>query len=168
MSKVDLFGGISGATFSKDHQCRFDLTRIWDANLPLAMFCGLNPSKAGADNNDPTITREMGFARLWGYGGMIKVNISPFISTDPDKLASCVQDVYDENHVFIEAAAGRAQLHVAAWGSFSGVLPGERLWVKSHITNLFCLGVNADGEPKHPLYLPKTAKLIPYLMEVKP
>ena len=48
----------------------------------------LNPSKAGATKNDPTIGRCMALARAWGYGQLRVVNLFVLIATKPKDLAT--------------------------------------------------------------------------------
>src|SRR3990167_7289990 len=81
-------GSPSGAWVSP---CEMYRTLLWrtfaiggDA-APLG-FIMLNPSKADARINDPTIVRCMGFARREGAGGVIVGNLSPYRATDPADL----------------------------------------------------------------------------------
>ena len=55
---------------------RYQLHRTWDESLPKCMFMMLNPSTADADIDDNTIRRCIGFAKLWGYGGLMVGNLS--------------------------------------------------------------------------------------------
>jgi len=41
------------------------------------MIIGLNPSTADENENDPTITRCINFAKSWGYGGVCVTNQNP-------------------------------------------------------------------------------------------
>lgn len=156
-----------GATFSKDHRYRYDLTRIWDARLQLVMFIGLNPSTADAEHDDPTIRRCMGFARRWGYGGLLMGNLYALVSTDPKALLKPdANPISLDNDMFLLTMHGKAALTVAAWGSFGTALGVRSAWVRANLPHLSCLGVNKDGEPKHPLYLPLDAELFPWPSEI--
>mgnify|MGYP000880158315 CR=1 FL=1 len=73
------------AGFSPDREFRYTLTRRWDDRL-LVNFLMLNPSTADENIEDPTIRRCMGFARDWGYGGLMVTNIFAYRSTDPKAL----------------------------------------------------------------------------------
>ena len=64
----------SGAEFSEDRKYRFCLFRIWDRNLPLVMFIGLNPSTANETDSDPTIRSCGRIAKANGYGGFYMMN----------------------------------------------------------------------------------------------
>ncbi len=86
----DLFGTASAMTMnaviSACGTWRYELRRIWDDNLPLLVICMLNPSRADATINDPTVLNLIHFARLWGYGGILIVNLFAFRSSSPDEM----------------------------------------------------------------------------------
>ena len=65
--------GRASATFSDDRarRYRYLLTRTWDASLPVVNFVMLNPSTADAFVLDPTNRRCVGFARDWGFDGLV-------------------------------------------------------------------------------------------------
>jgi len=73
------------ARFSPCSTWRYSLTRKWNA-LPLLGFIGLNPSTADETEDDPTIRRCIGFARDWGFGGIVMLNLFAYRSTDPRQL----------------------------------------------------------------------------------
>ena len=54
---------------------RYLLWREWDSQSKTVSFIMLNPSRADAEINDPTITRCINFARSWGYGRLEIVNL---------------------------------------------------------------------------------------------
>ncbi len=70
-------------------------SRIWDRSLPLHQG-GLNPSRASdlppPDGDDPTIRKDMGFAR-WGFGGVVKWNLFALMLTDPRDLIAAADPV---------------------------------------------------------------------------
>ena len=49
-------------------------------------FIMLNPSRADAQINDPTITRCINFARSWGYGRLEVVNLFAYRTSKPSLL----------------------------------------------------------------------------------
>ena len=63
------------AEFSEDGRYRYYLTRRWDKCRYPIIFAMLNPSTATAEIDDPTLRRCIGYARKWGYGGLIVVNL---------------------------------------------------------------------------------------------
>ena len=76
------------AGFSRCRRYRYWLRRDWDRALPQCAFIGLNPSTADAQTDDPTLRRCMGFARQWGYGSLLLVNLFGFRATDPAALST--------------------------------------------------------------------------------
>ena len=157
------------AGFSTDEVYRYWLSRSWRPfgllpENPLVV-CGANPSTADATKNDPTITREIGFAKEWGHDGLIKINAFAFRATDPDDLYKTVADpVGPENDEAIRRNA-RGRRVLCAWGKIGRYLKRDERVVELLLevgAELLCLGTNKDGTPKHPLYLKKTAKPVPY------
>jgi hypothetical protein len=64
------------AVFSPCGIYRLELRREVDPLLAglTAALCGVNPSTAGAEDNDATIRKDMGFARVLGWSHIIKIN----------------------------------------------------------------------------------------------
>lgn len=158
------------AAFSEDRRYRYLLTRIWDRDRPLVAFIGLNPSTADEVQDDPTVRRCIGYARDWDYGGLLMLNLLAYRSTDPRKLLKQpVGEVQGEgNTAAMINAWQQADLVVAAWGAWgSRFLDRTRellriFSLQSKHQHLYCLGMTKDGQPKHPLYLPKSATPVVY------
>ncbi len=160
----------SGASISECGQYRYWLERQWGDEAP-QVFIMLNPSTADADVDDPTIRRCMGFARDWGRGGIIVVNLFAYRATDPKELAKVDDPVGPENFYNIGMAllAARTQSYdgfvLCAWGSNSiAQKRSERLIHRAPYFDvpLRCLGTTKSGAPKHPLYIPKDQKPEPF------
>jgi hypothetical protein len=68
----------------------------------------------------------------------------------------------DDNFKHIGDVANEAGIIIAAWGTnarFLTEVPRQvRLLLRDHNRQLYHLGVNADGSPKHPLYLKADTK----------
>ncbi|WP_283195515.1 DUF1643 domain-containing protein [Rhizobium sp. AN80A] len=115
-------GVIKAATISDCTRYRYELRRVWDANQRLLVVCMLNPSTADAEKDDPTIRELTYFAKLWGYGGLLIVNLYAFRASQPREMMA--QDgniiVGPKNGEFIEAAFTFARHQntriLAAWG----------------------------------------------------
>ena len=54
----------SGAVITGNY--RYLLWREWNSDRKTVSFIMLNPSRADAELNDPTITRCINFAKSWG------------------------------------------------------------------------------------------------------
>lgn len=169
MEKVERVSSLIGeAVFSADRKYRYWLTRELEYGFnadksDTVTFLMLNPSTADEMQDDPTIRRCIGFARSWGYEQLIIANIFGLRSTDP-------QGIYDDdnpidhcggytNNKYIRLAARKSDLVVCAWGNH-GAVGGRGYFVEKMLRgdtsiscDIKCLGVNATGHPKHPLYL---------------
>lgn len=150
---------------------RFWLAREWyepgDVVRAVA-FCGLNPSTADAFVDDPTIRREIGFAKALGANALYKVNLAAYRATDPKDLMAYAQQhgraaaISPNNALYVREYARRARtlggLGVfAAWGAVPKLFEPDEDFLAALGAPLMCLGTTKSGAPRHPLYLPKTA-----------
>ena len=118
----------------------------------------LNPSTADAERDDPTIRRCMGFARGWGFGGVVVVNLFGLRSPDPAALLAAADPVGPLNDAHVRRACRDAGLVVAAWGAHRSV--GKRaLEIGPLLGEACCFGRTLGGDPRHPLYLRRDAPL---------
>lgn len=154
----------SGAVISACGKYRYRLGRTWDAALRPACFVMLNPSTADATEDDPTIRRCIGFAKSWGCGGIVVVNLFAYRATDPKQLLKAADPVGPDNDEHIRAAVVECHPVVAAWG-VHGVLrqrDGRVKWLLERWGVLpKCLGKTKDGRhPRHPLYVRADTALV--------
>lgn len=159
-----------GAIISGCGTYRYHLWRRWDTDLPTMIFVMLNPSKADAVDDDPTIRRCIGFAKRERCGGISVRNVFALRSTDPKALLTHPDPVGPDNYEHLIHARGCSLLTVmvAAWGKRVG---GKRLRdgycnaaAACCINKAYCLGTTKDGDPRHPLYLPANAPLARFKM----
>lgn len=163
----ELFAGVTAtATFSQCRSYRYALTRRWDPSVEGVAFCMLNPSTADAMADDPTIRRCVGFAKAWGYGALLVVNLFGLRATDPSELYGHDDPVGPDNDVVLAEWADRVSGPVvAAWGNH-----GDYQDRCVEVTDLFsrhgarvmCLGMTKSGQPRHPLYVRADTLLVPY------
>ena len=146
------------ATFSSCRKYRYSLSRIWDKKKKYVLFIGLNPSTADEEEDDPTIRRCVNYAKEWGYGGFMIVNLFAYRTTLPSNLKKVKYPVGSENDKYIMTLSKKADITVAAWGN-NGNLYSRDNQVLSLLPNLMSLKVNKSGQPAHPLYLKKDLKL---------
>lgn len=131
---------------------RYELTRRW-ATGPLVGWVMLNPSRADAHLDDPTVRRCVGFARRWGYGGLIIRNLYALRATDPAALSTDPDPVGPDNDAHL-SRCGEQDLTVIAWGARGADRARVVLsLLAAHGVRPHQLGVTADGQPRHPLYL---------------
>jgi hypothetical protein len=172
------------AIFSPDRRYRYTLSRRWPMDLLLNLkaggvlsphpqavvaFIGLNPSTADETIDDPTIRRCMAFARGWGFGGLVMLNLFAFRATDPAAMKREDDPVGPENDAYLAQALSVASLWVCCWGNH-GDFRGRGRQVLDLMVGLCArapnggppirhFGLTKTGQPRHPLYMPKMAVL---------
>lgn len=170
------------ALISRDGLYRYRLSRSWDAKKPRVVFVMLNPSTADATQDDPTIRKCIGFAKRWGMGEIVVVNLFAWRATDPRELYRAPPSVdiigpdndeqivaethcpngHDDNDEPINPPA----LVVAAWG-IHGALNGRDAdaleLFAAHGIDASCLGTTKEGHPRHPLMVAYDTPLVPFI-----
>jgi hypothetical protein len=150
------------AVFSSCRKYRYSLTRSWNLTENYVLFIGLNPSIADEMVDDPTLTRCINFAKDWGYGGLIMVNLFAYMSTYPSELKKAKLPVGKENNKYILKSHQNSQLTVVAWGNDGYFLERDKE-VLTIISNPMCLNINKSGQPAHPLYQKKDQELTSFI-----
>ncbi|MDX2229356.1 MAG: DUF1643 domain-containing protein [Leptolyngbyaceae cyanobacterium bins.349] len=154
----------TGATFDSTGQYRYSLWRHWDDAAPRIGFVMLNPSRADATLNDPTIRRCLSFARSWGYGSLEVVNLFAYRTAQPQQLRHVADPVGTDNDRTLQTLSQRVDRIILAWGNWGRLQDRDRAVLtvlKSH--SLHCLGRTKLGHPCHPLYLKGTLQPIEFL-----
>lgn len=156
----------AGATFGppgdESSPYRYTLWRRWGPG-PAMVVIGCNPSTATATADDPTIRRCIRFARDTGHDGLVMLNLFAWRATDPHALYFvALEDAIgpDSDRVLLEHTA-EAGVIVAAWGAIPVASQRGTAVVRllrRHGRTLHALGVTKDGSPRHPLYLPASAR----------
>lgn len=170
----------AGACFDPERHHRFHLWRRWDDSLPTVGFIMLNPSLADEQSLDPTLRRCFSFAQRWGAGSMRIGNLFSLIEPDSTKLRSANRgDVARRKRQADHLAnmVRTCEVVVVGWGTQGSLFPVQRQVLEGMFSmrrelleaDFYpqCLGRNADGTPKHPLYLRGDAKLKPYPVGVR-
>ena len=147
------------AVFSPCRKYRYSLTRSWNSAEGYVLFIGLNPSIADEIIDDPTLIRCINFAKDWGYGGLIMVNLFAYMSTHPKDLKKAKLPIGKNNNKHILKNHQKSQLTIAAWGNDGSLLKRDKEVLKI-INNPMCLNINKSGQPAHPLYQKKDQELI--------
>ena len=147
----------SDAVFSDCGGYRYSLQREWAPGQKKVVMIGLNPSKADAATNDPTIRRCIDFARCWGFGGLVMLNLFAYRSTDPTRLKSVKCPVGPDNDHWISHWVSKVDDVVACWGNHGGYQHRDQA-VTALCGQLLILKLNRSGQPAHPLYLPSNTK----------
>jgi hypothetical protein len=156
--------GQETAVFSPCRTWRYVLRRRW-APGPVVAFILLNPSTADEDENDPTVTRCIDFAKRWGFAGLVLGNIFALCATDPAELYEHANPIGPDNDDWLDKIVAEAEgCVVLGWGMHGDHMDrGAR--VLSQLPRY-----NADiamkafvrtkgGQPGHPLYIPADREL---------
>jgi hypothetical protein len=147
------------AIFSPCGRYRYTLERpIALAPKRLLLWCGLNPSKAGATQNDATVSCMVRFTRDWGYDGLLLGNLFAFIATKPLDLWAWQKAgghiVGPDNDSHLNQLALRASAAVLCWGTNAERAPQRAEYVRRLLSkrlDLYALGFTNSGQPMHPL-----------------
>ena len=155
----------SGAVFSNDGLYRYSLLRRW-GDGGICVFVMLNPSTADEIRDDPTVAKCGKYARKWGYGALIVVNVFAWRSTDPSVLPKAVEPIGPDNDLAIGDAVARSAIVVCAWGVHAGLNNRDRdvlALIRAAGVVPHALRVTKYGFAEHLLYLPGNLKPVPYL-----
>ena len=171
-----------GAAFNADRRYRYHLWRheaaIGSQSLLRVVWIMVNPSSADESNDDPTMQSVVRISRAWGFCRLHVVNLFALRSPNVEDLLADPDPIGGEaNDRHILRAALDSRRVVLAWGSHAKVraLIGQRA---PHVLSIVrdatrqraaagrdhdvgVLGINSDGSPKHPLFLPKTTAFQP-------
>lgn len=143
----------SSACISECGRYRYRLYRQWDESRPDVLFVMLNPSTADHYTDDRTITRCVGFARNWGYGGLLVGNLFALRSTNPGELYKSDDPIGPYNDAALGDMAAQVDVIVAAWGNH-GTLRNRGCEVLRMLSGKrHALQLNKSGHPAHPLRL---------------
>lgn len=145
-----------GAVIDKTGFYRYSLWREWDIAKSKIVFIMLNPSKADASIDDPTLRRCISFAKFWDYGSLIVVNLFAFRTASPLELKKVDDPVGKQNDRYLKKAIKSADRVVVAWGNNGKLMQRDRLVLEllsKHNIQPHCLGITKSGYPRHPLYV---------------
>lgn len=156
-----------GADLSDDGIYRWSLTRTWPhpgGALDWFIVIGLNPSTADAMQDDPTIRRCVDFADACGFGSLMMLNAYAFRATRPEDMFRAADPVGPRSDEYLRYQLASVPWAVCAWG---GDLRADRAGaVLRMFRDVDCeprvFGLTKDGAPRHPLYLPRSARPVPW------
>src|SRR3546814_595461 len=152
------------ADLSPDGRYRYLLSRTLSTltGSGTCVFIMLNPSTADHQIDDQTIRQCLGFTDVWGYSRLIVANLFAWRATLPKDMYAAIDPVGVDNDRWIFSAARNADRIVCAWGAHgkhrdrgqdvAGMLRGDGF-------ALHHLGLTANGQPRHPLYLKRDTAL---------
>jgi len=153
------------AIVSPDGKYRYSLTRKWGEGRCL-LFIMLNPSTADSTIDDPTIKKCEKYAKREKFKSMCVVNLYAYRSTDPSIVMrmGLVDAEGPDNESHIISSILLSDAIICAWGKHGGKGTHKAIKVLSTTDKeIFCLDINKDGSPKHPLYCKDDIKFKKYL-----
>ena len=118
----------------------------------------LNPSIANHIDDDSTVRRLNYFTKKFGFGGFYVGNVYPHITPFPKVLYSLNLTYSKKNCFYLNSMIEKSAKIVFAWGNCKE----NPLWIEHIVKAPLCFGHNKNGSPKHPLYLPKSTRLISF------
>ena len=159
--------------YSECGRFRYTLEHVMEPSLPLrqVMWIGLHPGLIDEVPRDPTLRRIEAFSSRLGYTGFIVTNLFALRTSRPLELTTAQDPIGPENDAVLRAAAKSSEGIVACWGS-NGAL-GKRddfvtdMLRKATSKPMQSLSRNADGSPKHPLYVRWDTVLTAYPWQTK-
>ena len=163
----------SGARFSPKGKYRYTLTRGWkETPAPRLVIIGLNSSKAGKKNNDPTSTRCIRFAYDLGFSSLAMLNAFAYVATKPKNMKKAKNPVGKRNNKIIKRVVRRdynsGGTIVVAWGNDGTYLNRDKEVLELlKYYDLYCFGITKGGNPKHPLFLRADTKLKIFRSRIK-
>lgn len=195
---TDPAGNVTGrACFSDDGTRRYVLIRRWGHELvkgeptgdpgvmPLTWIM-LNPSTAGAVDDDATIRKCVGYAKRWGYGGIRVLNLFDLIATYPRALRDAPMPCSPANErvwaEWLRPMNGGTEWSllelrpdvVVGWGDSADVgctrtrklLLDRDRWAAEFLARSgiepMCLGLTKRGHPLHPVRTPYDLERVPW------
>ena len=148
--------------FSPDRRYRYTLVHRWDELLDpgrgVAWIC-LNPSTADEHQLDPTLRRIRDFSAAWGYAFFVMLNLFAWRATDPAAMKAAADPVGPDNDRWISHWNTRVDRIMIGWGEHGAHLGRDRqVLARLDPGRTFCLGRNASGQPRHPLYVARRTR----------
>jgi hypothetical protein len=150
---------VPDCVFSPDRRYRYRLEYRWNHG-PICGWILLNPSRSEPICGDLTLSAQkcVNYAWKWGYGGIVIRNRFAYRATYPRDLLTVADPYGPENEAALASIS--EEVTVAAWGSAKALALAPPL--PPGVGPLYCIGVNRDGEPRHPLHASGRAELRRY------
>lgn len=148
---------------------RYRLDRQVAMEGPVYAFFGINPSTADAIKPDPTVSKWIGFTKVWGGSRFIVGNVFAYRSKNVKVLATVEDPFGDKIGDHVTDILTEADILVPCWGNTSKVPPKLRFAFDVLLDALVSsgkpvrhFGLTKAGDPMHPLMLSYDTKLQHY------
>ena len=145
-------------------------------NIANPLICiGVNPSIAKDTHADPTMKKLLQIAKHNKYNGLIMLNLSPEISTNPKEITlDLPQSWHKENlkHIAEVFHSYNTSDILACWGDNIAMRP----YLATALQDIYKLTqdkkkwlsietLTKKGNPRHPLYMRKTSVLYDFCID---
>ena len=114
------------AIFDSTGAYRYQLGRRWQVEGAEVAFVMLNPSRADASVDDPTLRACIQFAQRWHYATLSVVNLFGYITPPPSELKKSKDHIGDDNDKLFTFCLTKSDKVVLAWGNEGGLLGRDR------------------------------------------
>ena len=143
-------------TQAPNEHYRYQATYTWQPDRKQVCFILHNPTLVAHEQTDPTTRKCIMFARVWGYGSLVVVNLFARRADSPQRLAKMTDPVGVDNDRYIVEAALAADRVVVAWGSKGDYVNRSNqvlALLQEHGVQPYCLKRTKWGDPYQPLYV---------------
>lgn len=159
------------AAISDCDRYRYRLDRFASPHATITAIIMVNPSTADAMKNDATIRKLIGFGERREWGHLVIGNLFAYRATDVRELGNVPDPIGPENDDYLIRILAECDQVICAWGPIKkqpllrrsrfldviGMIDGTGLKPLS-------IGPPAQcGHPKHPLMLPYSSPIMPWL-----
>lgn len=165
------------AWFSHDRRFRYLLKRSFVGSTePLRLCIWMNPSDANETKDDASIRVGMSFAKRWGDGGILVLNVMDIVCTDSTKLPDNQEEAIGELHMgyvdavmcgyHAEGSYGKIRQEVlCGWGDKGAGRAAVRMIQRMLYFGLVpcTIGLTKSGNPGHPLRKSLDSPLLPFV-----
>ncbi|MBW3243231.1 DUF1643 domain-containing protein [Epibacterium sp. DP7N7-1] len=162
---LDIAG--NGAVLSECKTFRYRLDRHVGEGDIVAAVIGVNPSTADASLDDQTVRKWRGFGQRLGWQRFIVGNVFSLRATNVREVAHAPDPFGPDHRKYLDGIIDEADIIVPCWGDRAKLprMLRPRLDDMMEVLRLtgrplFCWGLTASGDPKHPMMLAYDTPLI--------
>ncbi len=105
--------------FSDDSQHRYQMSKVWDKNLPQANIITIAPSECHGVESDLTTNIITNNLHMLGFGGYTMTNLISKIGVDVKKIKNTKNLWNNETDTQLLSCVKSADKTIVAWGSFA-------------------------------------------------
>ena len=153
----------STAVYSSCKKYRYSLTKTIPNPESSLLFILLNPSTATEFTNDPTVSRCQARTKILGFDSFRVCNLFAYRTKSPQIMKNCLDPIGPQNDLLLRESMLWATKIICAWGSHGTYLSRAKK-INKMIALLgvttYHFGLTKTNQPKHPLYISYSQKLI--------